>query len=213
MKKWICLSTVFFCLLFSCFGYAQKINIFEKPTFDAQTSLLFPFDGSVTAQTGDKKMPAVVGNAQFVPGRFGSAASFNPGGITLPQEYNPLLNHDRGMLEFFFKAQDKDWFYENHTFLTNSMKFCQPGYFSLWYWAGEQVLRLDFHLAGNCGFIVCALPKDTNWHHIAVGWNLENGYGLYMDGVLVAERKITWPGMWVAPEAHRRTGAYSAHRR
>jgi hypothetical protein len=198
-------STVAVMVYLACvgIGFGQKINALDKPAFDEFATMLFSFDQSFAPQTKDKNPPAVTGGGKLVPGRFGTAAMLNEGGITLPVSCNSLLDANSGSIEFYFKADSKKWFYETHFFLTNNLKFCQAGYKALWYWSDARALRLDFHLEGDCGFIYCGLPMDTNWHHIAATWDSQKGYALYVDGVLNNAKSTSWSGMWIPPESQK----------
>jgi hypothetical protein len=182
-------------------GLGQKICPSNRPVLDEATNFIFHFDDSLVMESNKKDLPAVMGKVKFVPGRFGSAAVIGEGGIKLPKEYNSSFEVDRGSIEFFFKAENPEWFYESHSFLANNLNFCQAGNLALWYWADYQALRLDLHLPGDCGYIACGFPKDTKWHHIAATWNNQKGYTIYIDGVLATTRAITWPGMWISPDA------------
>ncbi len=203
MKKNAQTMTLMFSLVWIHASFSQQMNFSDKPGLDEFTFALFSFDKSLAPQINGKALPAVQGQVQLVPGRFGTAAVIGTGGIKLPKEYNSVFDVNCGSIEFFFKAPDLNWFYESHSFLADNMKFCQPGNLALWYWADDQALRLDLHLPGDCGYIACGMPKDTNWHHIAATWDYRKGYAIYIDGVLMTVKTVTWTSMWISPDAQK----------
>jgi len=181
-------------------GFGQAMSVSDQPEFDPATVMLFRFDQNLAAQTTDGKLPVIQGPVRYVAGRFGSAAVIDRGGIKLPKAYNALWEPNAGTVEFFFKADDPKWFQEGHSLLANNLNFCQAGNWSLWYWADYRALRVDLHLPGDCGYLTCGLPSDTEWHHIAVTWDNRQGVTMYIDGQMTNYRPVKWDGMWIPKE-------------
>ncbi len=203
MNRLFVISAPLLLLSLASAGFAQNMRISDKPDFDQFTTMLFDFDKSVNPRTSERDLPPPAGKAKLAPGRFGSSAVLAEGGLLLPGRYNSLFDVNRGTIEFHFKADDRTWFWQTHMFFMNNINFCQPGHFSLRYWAEYHALRLDLHLPGDCGYLTCAMPEDTEWHHIAATWDNDKGMDLYVDGKLANSRRVTWPGMWIPKDAQK----------
>ena len=201
MVKSVGLAAAIGWMLASGVATAQELAWSARPDFDEAGTLLFRFDGDVTAEGSPDGAPLPEAKISYAPGRFGQAATLGQGGLRLPAEWNPLFDPNRGTIEFYFKADDLRWFWQSHSFFGNNMNFCQPGNFGLWYWGEFAALRLDLHLPGDCGYLTCQMPEDTEWHHFAVTWDCDSGIRMYVDGRLASAREKTWTGMWIPREA------------